>query len=225
MNEKVNLKVDWCNYEASKFAVMNWHYSKTMPVGKIVKIGVWEDNTFIGCVLFSRGANNNIGKMFRLEQTQVCELTRVALDKHKSFVSEILAKAIKLFKESNPGVKLIISYADSEQDHKGGIYQASNWIYIGRNKGSTQYIIHGKRTHAKTVDGRYGRGSQNVDWLRKNVDPGAEKVVTQGKHKYLFPLSKRVRKELIKHNLPYPNEFNDGQLTNDKLIIDLSNID
>ena len=43
----VDLKVDWCSYEAAKYAVMHWHYSKTMPAGKTVKLGVWENGRFI----------------------------------------------------------------------------------------------------------------------------------------------------------------------------------
>jgi len=45
---KVELKLDWCSYQAAKYAVENWHYSKCMPVGKLVKIGVWEDKKYIG---------------------------------------------------------------------------------------------------------------------------------------------------------------------------------
>ena len=77
------LVVDWCSYEAAKYAVMHWHYSKTMPTHPIIKIGVWEDGEFVGCVLFSRGANNNLGRPYGLKITEVCELTRVALSQHK----------------------------------------------------------------------------------------------------------------------------------------------
>ena len=53
----MNLRLDWCSYKAAKHAVMNWHYSKTMPIGKLVKIGVWEDDKFIGVVIFGLGAS------------------------------------------------------------------------------------------------------------------------------------------------------------------------
>ena len=47
-SEKVELKLDWCSYEAAKYACEHWHYSKCMPVGKTVKIGVWENKKYIG---------------------------------------------------------------------------------------------------------------------------------------------------------------------------------
>ena len=75
----MNLRLDWCSYNAAKYAVMNWHYSKTMPVGKLVKIGVWEDCQFIGVVIYGRGANKSLGSQFKINQIQSCELVRVAL--------------------------------------------------------------------------------------------------------------------------------------------------
>ena len=69
---------------------------------------------------------------YGLTQKECCELTRVALTKHKAFVSEILAKAIKFLRNQSPNIQLIISYADAEQNHHGGIYQATNWIYEGK---------------------------------------------------------------------------------------------
>ena len=48
----VDLRVDWCDYQAAKYAVMHWHYSKAMPAGRNVYLGVWESNRFVGAVLF-----------------------------------------------------------------------------------------------------------------------------------------------------------------------------
>lgn len=45
---------------------------------------------------------------------------------------EIVSKAINYFKKYNPNDILIVSYSDPMQNHKGGIYQATNWIYVGR---------------------------------------------------------------------------------------------
>ena len=95
------LTVDWATHKAAAHACLNWHYAKAVPVGKLVKVGAWEDGRFIGVVIFSRGANNHIGQPYGLQQDQVCELTRVALRDHVSPVSQILAKAIK-FRHSLP---------------------------------------------------------------------------------------------------------------------------
>lgn len=55
----VDLRVDWCSYQAAKYAVEHWHYSKAMPTPPAHYIGVWENAAFVGCVIFGRGSNNN----------------------------------------------------------------------------------------------------------------------------------------------------------------------
>jgi len=93
------LRVDWCSYEAAKYAVMNWHYSRAMPCGKIVRVGVWEDGTFVGCVLFSRGASPPLFKwsnnVLGCSVDQICELTRIACTNHKTPISRIGSIAMK----------------------------------------------------------------------------------------------------------------------------------
>jgi hypothetical protein len=93
-----------------------------MPASKNVLCGAWEDGKFIGCVIFGRGANNNLHKPFNLDMTQCVELTRVALTQHKSQTSKIVSIAIKMLKKQSPGIRLIVSYADPEHGHVGAMY-------------------------------------------------------------------------------------------------------
>lgn len=181
-----------CSHEAAKYAVENWHYSRILPTGKIVKIGVWENDKFIGCVLFSRGASPNLGTALNLDQTQICELTRVALTKHEAPVSQILVLAIKELKESNPGLECVISFADPKEGHKGGIYQATNWIYTGQSNPVIEYFIDGRWRHT--------RGAYH-DPRR----PTAKKRQSPGKFRYLYPLNKKMKRLLAKLAKPYPN--------------------
>ena len=199
--EQVDLKIDWATHEAAKYAVMKWHYSKVMPMGKIIKIGVWEDKKFIGVVLFSRGATPNLGKPYNLDQTQCVELTRVALTKHVSNVSEIVSKSIKMLKKTNPGIKLIVSFADKSQGHHGGIYQAGNWVYTGTGSSAFFYRINGKLTHPRSI-GAKGL-PQNLEGAKK-INKNAERVEIPGKHRYLMPLNKKTRRQILKLNKPYP---------------------
>ena len=203
----MSLKIDWATYEATKYACINWHYSKSVPVGKLIKVGAWEDGKFIGVVIFSRGANAKIGMPYNLTQCECCELTRVAMRTHKCFVSQVLAEAIKFLKKMCPSMRLIISYADIEQGHYGGIYQATNWIYEGKTTGARYFIIHGKKTHPKSLHSKYHMYvgfMQNIEWVKENIDKKASVYYDNGKHKYLFPLDKKMRKQVIKLNKPYP---------------------
>ncbi|UOK65340.1 hypothetical protein MT997_13935 [Paenibacillus sp. OVF10] len=101
-------------------------------------------------------------------------------------------------------MELIVSYADVEQKHHGGIYQATNWIYEGKTDGEHYFIIRGKKTHPKSIHSKYGTGSQRIDWIRNNLDANAELYRTEGKHKYLMPLNKKMRRKILPLHKPYP---------------------
>jgi hypothetical protein len=192
LSQKTELKLDWCSHEAAKWACEHWHYSKSIPVGKTVKIGVWEDSVYRGVVIFSRGANNNIAAPYGLTQTECVELTRIALWKHQTPVSRILTIALRFLERNNPGLRLIVSYADPEQNHHGGIYQATNWYYIGLSGCSESVLFRGRWQHKRTVDSI--RGNHKGLLFRE----------TTGKHKYLMPLDEEMRKQIEPLRQPYP---------------------
>ena len=189
---EVDLRLDWCSYEAAKYAVEHWHYSETLPAGKLVKVGAWEDGAFVGVVVFGRGANNNLGKPFGLEQTHVCELVRIAMKQHKSMVSKVRAFAIKMLKKQSPELRLIVSYADPEQNHNGAVYQAMNWIYAGASQAQAEVMYNGKVMHKRTANALFG------------TIKGMDKSPVFWKHKYLYPLDDAIRKQIEPLRKPYP---------------------
>jgi hypothetical protein len=200
---KSDLRVDWATHEAAKYACEHWHYSGCLPKSKLVKIGVWELGRFIGVVMFGVGATPELCKPYKLKSNQVCELVRVALQHHETQTSRIVAMAIKMLRRSNPGLRMIVSFADSDQGHHGGIYQAGGWIYSGDSFG--RYIVtNGKKEHPRTLGLRYGVGGQSIPWLRKNVDPNATVINAGAKHRYLMPLDADMRARVLPLAKPYP---------------------
>ena len=195
----VNLKIDWASHEAARYACEHWHYSKCLPVGKLVKIGVWENDKFIGVVIFGRGANKSLGAPYGCSQTESCELVRIALDKHITEVSRIIMIAIKFLKKNNPNIRLIVSFADTSQNHHGGIYQATNWIYDGLTNSADEYIYNGKRWHGRAFRKSYG---SHLNYINN----GLKIVKGARKHRYLMPLDKEMRKQIIKLAKPYPKK-------------------
>lgn len=197
------LRVDWCSHEAAKYAVEHWHYSRRMPKSKLAKFGVWEDDRFIGAVIFGVGATPEISKPYGLASTQVCELVRVALNRHTTPVSRILAVATKQLRRDMPGIRVIVSFADTSQGHHGGIYQAGGWVFTGSNEYHA-YRVNGQLVHPRVLGLRYGVGGQSITWLRANVDPLAERVANGIKHKYVYPLDDAMWKQIAPLAKPYP---------------------
>jgi hypothetical protein len=201
--EKPPLKVDWCSHKAALYACRNWHYSKSMPTPPVIKIGIWEGDTYKGCILFSRGNAPSIGKPYGLKQTQVCELTRIALKDHFWPVSKMIAEAFRLLKKHSP-MLLIVSFADPSENHHGGIYQATNWIYTGKTSPTSEYIgPDGKRVHSRMTS-KSGYTKVYGEYRRVLKPEQCTKIRKPGKHKYLFALDKSLRKKLLKLSKPYP---------------------
>jgi hypothetical protein len=197
----MNLRLDWATHQAAKYAVEHWHYSKSLPGADKVYVGVWEDDIFIGCIIFSRGATPHLGSPFGLTQFECTELTRIALNKHITPVSRIISIAIKFLKKQCPGLKLIVSFADPTQNHHGGVYQAGNWVYCGQSQSSTFYKINGKITHPRTLG---SRGLvQNINGARM-LDSKAKAIKMEGKHRYLMPLDESIKPMIQSLSKPYP---------------------
>lgn len=189
-SNKVELKIDWATHESAKYACENWHYSRCLPAGKLVKVGAWEDGKFIGVVLFGRGASPSLGAKFNLQQDECVELVRVAMRGHKTEVSRIVAIALRFLKKSNEGLRLIVSFADPDKGHVGGIYQAGNWLYCGKSPETKELFINGKWVH--------WRGG----FYHKTESTPCRIMV--GKHRYLMPLDSKMRESLKPLSRPYP---------------------
>jgi hypothetical protein len=192
---KAELKLDWCSHEAAKYAVEKWHYSHSLPSSKILKIGCWENDVFIGAVIFGIGATKDLVKPYGLTPNEGCELCRVALKKHSTPVSRIVSIAMKMLRKQSPGLRLIVSYADTERDHHGGIYQAMNWLYCGLSNSADEYLVHGKRMHGRSMRSTYGT-HLGKDFIIK--------IEGSRKHRYLYPLDDTMRKQIAPLSKPYP---------------------
>lgn len=194
--------------EATRFACGHFHYSGSTPV---IKYGfnVFNDSgEWCGVILYGPGANGHIASPYGLWQGEVLELIRVALNGKQETTSQCLAASLKELHRIDPIVKMVVSYADIDQDHIGTIYQATNWIYEGVVNKNTRsaFIIHGKKMHPKTCHS-YG-WKQSLPWLQENIDPNADVFISRGKHKYLYAFDKKVRKQLLTRAKPYPKSLN-----------------
>lgn len=195
---KTELKIDWATHEAAKFAVENWHYSKTLPVGKMAKVGAWEDGRFVGVVIFAWGMNKDLGTPYRLRLGQCAELVRVALTRHQSAVSKILAIAIRFLKKQSSGLRLLVSFADPSEGHHGGIYQANGWQYTGTSPQSFEWLLDGKRLNRRAYTGH------NFGNAKMEIPKRAVKRKVLGKHRYLMPLDLEMKKQIMPLAKPYP---------------------
>lgn len=192
------------NQSAIHYACMNFHYAKRVPVVAIA-FNVYENEHWCGVICYGWGANPHIAEIYDKWNGQVLELVRVALNGKQTTTSECLSASLREIKNYAPCLDLIVSYADADQEHKGIIYQATNWIYVGlMNEGSkSNFIIYGKKIHPRSVGAKNWKVS--LEWIKQNIDKSATQETTKGKHKYLFPLNKKMRKQIGVLAVDYPN--------------------
>lgn len=207
MSSHPELKLAWCSYEAAKFAVMHWHYSRVMPRGKNSYVGVWEGGNYVGAIIFGTGGGNATnGRRYGLDRCfEMAELVRVALRGHACYVSRAVAIAIRMLKKNNPGLRLLVSMADPRQGHVGSIYQAGNWVYVGRTVPIKLYIdADGNEHHPRNVSkSGYIKQYAGINKVLK-IDDAIRVIQCPGKHKYLYPLGKEMRALIEPMRKPYP---------------------
>lgn len=191
------------NYNAVKYACMNYHYAKRVPISAVA-FNVYEDGEWCGVIVYGYGANPHIAAIYDKWPGQVLELVRVALNGKQKITSECVALSLKELKKYCPLVDLVVSYADVDQGHVGTIYQATNWIYVGlMNEGTrSDFIIKGKSMHPRSVGAKEWKVS--LEWIRTNIDKNATQNITKGKHKYIYPMNKKMRKKVKDLAQEYP---------------------
>lgn len=116
---------------------------------------------------------------------KVYELNRLCVDGELNInLSEFVAYCLKRLKEHN---LIIVSYADTQMNHIGYIYQATNWFYTGKTKSRTD---------------KYVEGSKHSRHYKNTKQKGLRKF-RSSKHRYVyFCASKRTKKKYLK-NLNY----------------------
>ncbi len=125
-----------------RYACMKFHYAKRVPQ-VMYAYNVYENGEWCGTICFGLGATPNISKPFGLLQGEVVELVRVALNGKQSWTSECVAASLKRLHHDHRQIKIVVSYADADQDHYGTIYQATNWIYLGiQNENGRGGVYH-----------------------------------------------------------------------------------
>jgi hypothetical protein len=200
------MRLEKASSKAVRYAIMNWHYSKAVPMVQDAYAVFNDGGEWCGVICYALGANNNIGKPYGLQNGQIAELVRVALNGKQNSTSKALALSIRLFKKKNPLVKLIVSYADEEQGHAGTIYQASNWVFVG-DSFATYYRdpMTGKRIHQRDAsDSGVVKAFGKLKKCHKKEDLITVKALA--KHKYIYPIDKALVPLCKKLAKPYPKK-------------------
>jgi hypothetical protein len=196
------------------FVVRNWilrkHYAKRMPSISYCFELLNENNLTVGVCSFGRPAAHSLIKnaINGLYQNNFLELNRLITndDLPKNATSFFVSKCLNMLPKPN----VIVSYADSSQNHNGYIYQATNWIYTGLSVKFNDYMVKGlEHLHSQTIMDLVGRKDKNnsiskVQKLKlKYGENNVYMIERPQKHRYFYFLGTKNDKKNMFKNLKY----------------------
>ncbi len=189
------------------------HYSQTMPDSTIDVFMGFYGGVFAGACVFGMGTGK--GQYYRLiedlKDGEYRELTRLWSPDGmpKNTESRLISESIKLLPKK---VRLILSYADPSEGHLGKIYQATNWLYIGKTAGGSKMIDkEGKILHSRLTSMYRLRHPEYKDMSGDEIMKiyGWKYIDNKAKYRYVMlrgnhKLKKKMFKKIEKYVESYP---------------------
>ena len=180
------LEVRKIDYADTKHLILNVHYAKRMPSISYA-YGLFDADEMVGLVSYGSPASHTLckgicGAEFKKE---VIELNRLVLvNNNRNEASYLIGQSLKLL----PKPKIIVSYADTAQEHTGYVYQATNFLFTGTTKG---------RTDQASANGKHSRHS---------LGDKTKRVYRSPKHRYVIFIGSKKQKKIYLKALNYKIE-------------------
>lgn len=182
--------------EALSF-IMPRHYAGRIPQVTCA-FGWFFNNNLMAVITYGKPASNSLceGICGKEYSDRVWELNRMCRKEELNIpLSYFVSKTLKMLSQFDI---IVVSYSDTEMNHHGYVYQASNFIYTGCTK---------ERTDKYTSGNKHSRHYKECD------QTGVRKV-RSSKHRYVYFCAKSnsSKKKMIKalkyEILPYPKGDN-----------------
>jgi len=163
------------------------HYTRSVPSGKSYYLEYEQ-----AIVVWSIPANKNIASFVLGYAGKVWELSRLyAPDGHERNLLTRAISAAVAFIRVREKPDALVSYADPNVGHHGGVYQAASWLYHGRCDKTRMYQKDGQTVARRAFhSGSRAMNKTDIEAL------GWKEIYQPGKHRYVKPLTKNARKRL-----------------------------
>lgn len=163
--------------------LLHKHYARRLPSISFA-FGLYEENILTGIVTYGMPASPFlcIGVCGKQNKDYVIELNRLCVDsKTKNATSFLVSNSLSML----PKPSIVVSYADTAQNHVGYIYQACNFLFTGTTK---------ERTDMAGNDGAHPRHNKGD---REN------RINRSAKHRYVFFVGSKTQKQKLRKDLMY----------------------
>ena len=176
-------------FSETKHWILNIHYAKRLPSISYA-YGLYRHDEMVGMVSYGTPASPSLCKGICGEEhrSDVIELNRLVLrDNLPNEASFLVSRSLKML----PTPKVVVSYADTAQDHAGIVYQATNWLFTGTTK---------PRTDMAGKDGKH---------TRHHLGDRTNRINRSAKHRYVYFIGTKKEKKVLRNALRYDinNEY------------------
>ena len=180
------------------YFLQNIHYAKRIP-SITYAFGLFENNALVGVITYGTPPSSTLinGICGPEWAEHVLELNRLCLLNNKPHeASRLVASSFKYL----PKPSIIVSFADTSQNHEGIVYQATNFMYTGLSSKFKDPKVKGlEHQHHAT----YAHGLSNQQVIDKY---GAENVTFEErprKHRYIIFLGSKTDRRSMARDLRY----------------------
>lgn len=193
------------NYQTAAKMVEEFHYAHRVP-SIVLAIGMYVDDVLAGVCCYGVPANSNLMDLCGTEnRNKVLELNRLFIHEWAGHNSEswLIGQSFKWLEKTRKDIQVLVSYADTAQNHQGMIYRATNWLYTGMNEpgGSQNIYINGVKHSKKDIYNQFGTCDFNYI---VGLYPDATQEERSNKHRYVMFLGDKRTKQALRKALKYP---------------------
>jgi len=165
--------------------ILGIHYARRWP-SLSHAYGLYRDEELVGVVTYGTPPSSTlrVGIAGADMAPHVLELNRLCLrDNLKNEASRLVGASLRQL----PKGRIIVSFADTEQAHKGIVYQACSFTYHGLSAKRTDWKIKGREhLHGQTVSDEF-RGQENrAALMRAKYGDDFFLAPRPRKHRYIY---------------------------------------
>jgi hypothetical protein len=188
--------------------VVGVHYAHRWP-SITYAFGLFRDDVLVGCVTYGTPASSTLRNGIAGEDfaASVLELNRLVLDHNiKNDASMLVSGSLRLI----GGDHIVISFADTEQGHRGIVYQASNFSYHGLSAKRTDWKVRGmEHLHGITIADQFRGVANRAQAMRDKYGDDFYLAPRPRKHRYIKIVGSKgfkvkAAKAIKYERMPYP---------------------
>ncbi len=183
--------------------LLNIHYAKRVTSVSYA-YGLYKHGVLEGVVTYGTPPSSTLRRGICGDDfiSDVLELNRLVLKSNEHNDSSwLIGNSLKLL----PKDKIIVSFADTSQEHLGIVYQATNFIYTGLSAKRSDWKVKGKEhLHSQTLIDQFRGQPNRAKAIREFYGKDFYIAQRPRKHRYIFITGSKTYNKKVLKNLKYP---------------------